>query len=195
MPGKALLTGEIYLTRSTPAKLDGRVEAPDAEAATEAAAKEFGADPKRRRDKKKRGQMTDPKERLTKVLTVAIHPKTMPGEALAAFHRARDLAKANPSLLHSPSTSPQPQNARSPREATLDVTISSLHPDWTLIIVEQLSRRAYELDLLYKISFDFTQPLAALKMVCQGSEGATRDFEAHMTRVVHYVNNKLKQSR
>jgi hypothetical protein len=47
MPGKALLTGEIYLARSTPAKLAGRVEAPDAEAATEAAAKEFGADPKR----------------------------------------------------------------------------------------------------------------------------------------------------
>jgi hypothetical protein len=140
------------------------------------------------------GQMADPKERVTKVLTLAIHPETMPGEALAAFHRARDLAKANPSLLHSPSTSPQPQNARSPYQATFDVTISSLHPDWTLIIVEQLSQRAYELDLQYKINFDFTQ-LVALKMVCQGSERACRDFEAHMRWVVNYVNNKLRQSR
>jgi hypothetical protein len=42
-----LLTWEIYVARSTPAKYVGRVEAADADAAIEAAVKEFEADPKR----------------------------------------------------------------------------------------------------------------------------------------------------
>jgi hypothetical protein len=47
-PPPALLTWEIYLARSTPAKYIGRVEAVDADAAIEAAAKEFDVkDPKR----------------------------------------------------------------------------------------------------------------------------------------------------
>jgi 1,2-phenylacetyl-CoA epoxidase PaaB subunit len=48
MPRKALLTWELYLARSTPAKYIGSVEAADAEAAIEAATKEFEVkDPKR----------------------------------------------------------------------------------------------------------------------------------------------------
>jgi hypothetical protein len=44
----SLLTWEIYLARSTPAKYVGRVEAADADAAIEAATKEFEVkDPKR----------------------------------------------------------------------------------------------------------------------------------------------------
>jgi hypothetical protein len=37
----------LFVARSTPAKSVGRVEAPDAEAAIEVAAKEFKVDPKR----------------------------------------------------------------------------------------------------------------------------------------------------
>jgi hypothetical protein len=43
--------------------------------------------------------MADDRERLTKVLALAVHPETIGTEALAAFHRAHALAKANPSLL------------------------------------------------------------------------------------------------
>jgi hypothetical protein len=86
--------------------------------------------------------MADDRERFTKVITLAMHPTTMDTEALAAFRRARELAKANPSLAHPPSA-PAPASAEPPQTESYNARITSVHPDWILILVELLSKRAY----------------------------------------------------
>jgi hypothetical protein len=90
--------------------------------------------------------MPDDRHKLNKVLTLAMHPQTIPNEAIAAFHRARDLVKANPMLAHLPRASAQPPSPTHQPEATFTSTITSVHPDWILILVEQLSTKAYKLD-------------------------------------------------
>src|SRR4051794_4363605 len=97
--------------------------------------------------------MANDRERFTKVLTLAIHPETVPGEALAAFNRARELAKENPSLAHPP-TPPREQKVTA-LDASYNARITAVHPDWVLILVGLLSNQAYKEDLRYKISFDF----------------------------------------
>ena len=96
--------------------------------------------------------MANDRDRLQKVLTLAMHPQTVPQEVHAAFLRARQIVKANPSLAHSPA--PEAVSAaKPPREATFEATITSVHPDWVLILVDALSRSAYKLDLKYQIAF------------------------------------------
>src|SRR5260370_33469966 len=103
--------------------------------------------------------MADDRARYTKILALAMHPQTIPEEALAAFRRARELAKANPSLAHPPAPpTPPSSQPTTVRYTSFNATITSVHPDWVLILVDLLSQRAYELDLKYKITFDFTQP-------------------------------------
>jgi hypothetical protein len=75
-----------------------------------------------------------------------MHPQTVPQEAHAAFLRARQIVKANPSLAHSPA-SEAVSAANLPKEATFEATITSVHPDWTLILVGSLSKEAYKLEL------------------------------------------------
>jgi hypothetical protein len=90
--------------------------------------------------------MADDRERLTKVLTLAMHPQTIPEEATAAFLRARELVKANPSLAHPPAPPKQPARPPAPPpQATYTSTITSVHPDWVLILVGSLSSQAYKL--------------------------------------------------
>jgi hypothetical protein len=75
--------------------------------------------------------MANDRDRLQKVLTLAMHPQTVQQEAHAAFLRARKIVKANPSLAHSPA-SEAVSVAKPPREATFEATITSVHPDWVL---------------------------------------------------------------
>jgi hypothetical protein len=67
-----------------------------------------------------------------------MHPHTVAEEALAAFHRARDLVKANPAPAHPPEP---PKPAPPPPKATFKATITSVHPDWSTRNREGSSRR------------------------------------------------------
>jgi hypothetical protein len=98
--------------------------------------------------------MANDRDRLKKVLAVAMHPQTVDQEAIAAFHRARDLVKANPALAHPPEQQPPPPTSPKP-ETTFTANITSVHPDWILILVGILSQNAYKLDLKSQITFDF----------------------------------------
>src|ERR1700730_10574719 len=92
--------------------------------------------------------MTDDRERFTKVLALAMHPETIATEALAAFHRARELAKASPSLAHPPSE--RAPALRQPCQGRVyRARITSVRQDRVLLLLELLSKRAYELDLKY----------------------------------------------
>jgi hypothetical protein len=135
--------------------------------------------------------MSNDRDRLDKVLALAINPGAVEGEAIAALHRARQLVKQNPSLAHPPSQTPSTVHQPSP-EATFKVKITSVHPDWVLILAGLLSKRAYELDLRSKIEFDFSQPLTTVDVVCDGSKTSCAAFEKHVDWCVNYINQKLK---
>jgi hypothetical protein len=136
--------------------------------------------------------MTDDRERLTKVLAIAIHPTTVPQEALAAFNRARKIVEANPALAHPP----QPQKPTPPPPlTTYKSTITHVHPDWILILVGSLSQKAYELDLKSQITFDFSQPLTAVDVTCDGSKEACAGFEKHVHWAIGYINEKIAEAK
>jgi hypothetical protein len=135
--------------------------------------------------------MANDRERLTKVLALAMHPQTVPQEALAAFRRARDLIKANPDLAHPPqSQKPAPP----PPQTTYETTITQVHPDWILVLVGNLSLKAYELDLKSKITFDFMQQPVAVNVVCDGLDEACLEFQKHVQWFIDYVNRKIRES-
>jgi hypothetical protein len=136
--------------------------------------------------------MANDRDRLNKVLALAMHPQTITAEATAAFHRARDLVKANPSLAHPPAAPPSPPTPKPPPQAKFKADITSVHPDWILILVEILSRTAYQLDLKYQICFDFSRSLTAVSVVWDGSRQACDAFEQRMQRTISYINGKLK---
>jgi len=139
--------------------------------------------------------MAKDRDRLTKILTLAVHPQTVPQEALAAFRRARDLVKANPSLAHPPEAKkPQPIPEQLP-QATFKAKITSVHPDWVLILTESLSNKAYDLNLKSKITFDFTQRLTTINVLCDGGDDACTAFGKHVEWAIDYANKKLEESR
>jgi Protein of unknown function (DUF2786) len=141
--------------------------------------------------------MSDDRSRLQKVLAVAINPGAVEGEAIAALRRARELVKQNPALAHPPappSSQPQPPERVAAPEATFRANITSVHPDWTLILVGRLLKEAYDLDLKHKVEFDFSRPLTGVLVTCEGSQSACESFSAQVEWCVNYVNDQLKTS-
>jgi hypothetical protein len=138
--------------------------------------------------------VSNDRDRFEKVLALAINPGAVEGEAIAALHRARQLVKQNPSLAHPPQQPPAPVQQPS-LQATFKVKITSVHPDWILILVGLLSKRAYELELRSKIEFDFGERLTAIYVVCDGSQASCTVFEKHIEWCVNYINQQLKREK
>jgi hypothetical protein len=130
------------------------------------------------------------RERFDKVWALAVNPGAIEGEALAAFRKMRELVKENPALGHpAPQTAPAPK----PPQATLKARITRVHSEWVLILIGQLSKRAYELDLRNKITFDFSAAQTAIELVCEGSADACNEFERHVDWCIDYINRKLSE--
>jgi hypothetical protein len=133
--------------------------------------------------------MADDRERFTKILALAMHPETMATEALAAFYRARELAKASPSLAHRPSEFAPA--LRQPRQGRLyGVRITSVRQDRVLILLALLSKRAYELDLRYQISFDYGDSPTAIDLVWSGPDVDCKALRWTVECAVNYINVK-----
>jgi hypothetical protein len=140
-------------------------------------------------------RMPDDRERFDKVWTLAVNPGALEGEALAAFAKMRALVKANPFLAHPPKSSQStPPPAYQP-QATYAARITNVHPHWTLILVELLSKRAFELGLRAQITFDFSETLTAVKIHCEGSRLSSSEFEQHVDWCIRYINSKLEEER
>jgi hypothetical protein len=139
--------------------------------------------------------VADERDKLNKVLALAMHPETIRGEALAAFERARHIVKTNPALAHppTPQTPGAPPPTNSP-QAKYSMTITNVHPDWILVLVHQLSKRAFDLDLKCQIGFDFSQQLTGVKLHWNGPEKACQDLEWSINWCVNYVNQELKKT-
>jgi hypothetical protein len=135
--------------------------------------------------------MTRDQDQFNKVLTLAINPGAIEGEAIAALRRLRELVKNNPTLTHPPSMpSPQVSPAPSRPESTLNVRVTSVHPDWLLIAVSLLSRSAYHLALKYQIDFDFSEIPTAVTMICEGTDRACSSMSGQVKWIVNYINEQ-----
>jgi hypothetical protein len=137
--------------------------------------------------------MASDRDRLTKALTFAIHPGTVPTEAETALHRARRIVEANPSLAYSALSEQQQPSAAQP-EATYTTKITSVHPDWVLILVELLSRAAFELDIKYKMEFDFTESLTGVIVTSQGQQTACDALSEGVNWAVKYINDEIAKT-
>jgi hypothetical protein len=93
------------------------------------------------------------KDRLDKVLTVAINPGAFEQEAVAALHKARELVKRDPNLAFDPLPSLDSKD-----EASFEVEISGVSEFWLPIALNTLSEQAYALGLKSKIISDFATP-------------------------------------
>jgi hypothetical protein len=140
--------------------------------------------------------MSKERERLEKVLAIAINPGAIEYEAIAALKRARDLVKQNPSLAHPPASSAPPLQQHTPQgHAAFRTRITTVHPNWLLILVELLSKRAYDLELKYQISFDFKKLPTAVHVVYEGSRGACHAFDNTVEWAVDYINQQLTKPK
>lgn len=136
--------------------------------------------------------MTKDRDHFNKVLTLAINPGAIEGEAIAALRRLRELVKNNPGLAHPPSM-PSPQVSPTPARpaSTLNVRLTSVHPDWLLIAVSLLSRSAYQLALKYQIDFDFSAIPTAVTMICEGTDPACSSMSGQVNWIVNYINEQI----
>jgi hypothetical protein len=137
--------------------------------------------------------MADDRERFTKVLALAMHPETMATEALAAFHRARELAKANPALAHPPS---EPGTAlRQPCQGKVYLArVTSVRQDRILTLLGLFSKRAYELDLRYQIKFDYENSLTRVDLVWSGPERDCKGLARTVECVINYININTRKN-
>jgi hypothetical protein len=127
--------------------------------------------------------MTKDRDQFNKVLTLAINPGAIEGEAVAALMRLRELVAKNPELAHPHSPVPVAP-APPPATATLNVRVTGVHPDWLLIAVSLLSRTAFELALKYRIDFDFAHIPTVLTVVCEGTDEACSAMSKDVTWVI-----------
>jgi hypothetical protein len=139
--------------------------------------------------------MTKDRDQFNKVLTLAINPGSIEGEAVAALRRLRELVAKNPTLAHPTSHLPQVARAPPPEpNATLNVRVTGVHPDWLLIGVSLLSRTAFELTLKYRIDFDFSEIPTVLTLVCEGTDQACSAMSDDVTWLINYINKQTSKS-
>ena len=70
--------------------------------------------------------MIGDKERFEKVLALAIDPGAYEGEAIAAFRKARELAKRNPSLTNAALSVELPMTARTEPEYSVRLRVRNI---------------------------------------------------------------------
>src|SRR5882672_478282 len=135
------------------------------------------------------------KDRLDKVLAVAINPGAYEQEAVAALHKARELVKREPNLAFDlPSTSCRPLPWLDPAdEASFEVEISGVSQFWLPIVLNTLSEQAYVLSLKSKIICDFSTP-TTLRVKCDGRETACEAFKEHLDSLVAYIHSRRREA-
>jgi hypothetical protein len=134
--------------------------------------------------------MMSDKERFDKVLAVAINPGAYEGEAIAAFRKARELAKKNPSLANGAELIPLSVKLQPPPEQSVQFRLSKIPQAWLKICINSLSAEAYGLGLISKLYCDFTEIPTALDVRCDGSKEACDAFKAHLDWLIEYVKDQ-----
>jgi hypothetical protein len=131
------------------------------------------------------------KDRLDKVLAVAINPGAYEQEAVAAFHKARELVKRDPKLAFALPSVRYPLPRLNPADETsFEAEISSVSEFWLPILLNTLSEQAYVLELKSKIICDFATP-TTVRIKCDGRETACEAFKEHLNSLVEYIHSRM----
>jgi Protein of unknown function (DUF2786) len=130
------------------------------------------------------------KDRLDKVLAVAINPGAYEQEAVAALHKARELIRREPSLAFDlPSASCPLPGLDCADKTSFEVEIRGVSQFWLPILLNALSEQAYVLELKSKIISDFAMP-TTVHVKCDGRETACEAFKKHLESLVEYINSR-----
>jgi hypothetical protein len=130
------------------------------------------------------------KDRLDKVLAVAINPGAYEEEAVAALHKARELVKRDPNLafdlpsMHCPLQWLDPAD-----EVSFEVEINGVSEFWFPIVLNILSEQAYVLRLKSRFICDFATP-TTLCIKCDGRDTACEAFKEHLDSLVKYIDSR-----
>ena len=122
------------------------------------------------------------RERLEKVLAIAINPGAYEEEAISALRKARELVKNDRSLAHPP-PAPPPKPAPA-AEDSLEIKITHIAPFWLNILLSNLSQEAYGLGLKSKLTCDFEEMPIAVNVRCDGPKNACAAFQAHLNWLI-----------
>lgn len=129
------------------------------------------------------------KDRLDKVLAVAINPGAYEHEAVAALRKARELVKREPNLAFDlPMSCPSPC-LDSADEVSLEVEIKGVSEFWLPIVLNTLSEQAYVLRLKSKFICDFATP-TTVRVKCDGRETACEAFREHLDSLMEYIHSR-----
>src|SRR5271165_3153012 len=135
--------------------------------------------------------MANDRDRLDKVLAIAVNPGAYETEAVAALRAARQLIKKNPALAHPP-LHPTPKAAPL-GEHSHQVRITKVAQFWLYIAINSLSQQAYGLGLKSKIVIDFKEMPYALDVRCDGAETACNAFARYVDRLIDYINSQPRR--
>jgi Protein of unknown function (DUF2786) len=139
--------------------------------------------------------MAGGRDRLDKVLAVAINPGSYEQEAIAALRKARDLVKTDPSLAHPPSPPPTPVIKRAPsEEASLQSKVTNITRFWLPIFLSNFSEQAYGLGLKSKLSCDFSAVPTTVNIRCDVSKRGCEAFEAHLNWLIAHINPQSRKA-
>lgn len=130
------------------------------------------------------------KDRLDKVLAIAIDPGAYEQEAVVAFHKARALVKRDPNLAFALPSVTYPLPRLDPAdEMSFEVEINGVSEFWLPILLNTLSEQAYVLGLKSKIICDFATP-TTVHVKCDGRETACDAFEEHLNSLTEYIHSR-----
>ena len=134
--------------------------------------------------------MTNDRNRLEKVIAVALNPGAYEEEAITALRKARELVRQDPQLAHAPGSATPPPEPPPPVEHSLAFQVTKIPPYWINIFTNNVSEAAYGLGLKSKIIVELEQTPRVIQIRCDGPKQACAVFEAHLNWLITYINTQ-----
>ena len=138
--------------------------------------------------------MSKDRDRLEKVIAVALNPGAYEEEAITALRKARELVRQDPKLAHPPPPPTSPPEPPPPVEHSLAFQVTKIPPYWTNIFTNNVSEAAYGLGLKSKIVVELEETPRAIRIRCDGPGQACAVFEAHLNWLLTYINTQPPKS-
>jgi hypothetical protein len=137
--------------------------------------------------------MTNSRDRLNKVVAIAISPGAYEEEAITALRKARELVAQEPSLAYPESPTTPEREKAAEVQYSHEIRFTNVALFWLLIMIDNLSKEAFGLGLKSKIEIDFAQNPYALDVRCDGSKTACDAFRAHADWLLAHVNSQPRE--
>ena len=138
--------------------------------------------------------MSKDRDRLEKVIAVALNPGDYEEEAITALRKARELVRQDPKLAHPPPPPTSPPEPPPPVEHSLAFQVTKIPPYWINIFTNNVSEAAYGLGLKSKIVVELEETPRAIRIRCDGPGQACAVFEAHLNWLLTYINTQPPKS-